>query len=185
MGDCDPAGVVYTVTFGEYVLSAAELFYGYLFDGTPQRIKDEHGFGTPTRALSFDFQASLWPDEEFDMRVTVHEVRTRTYTLHIHGSARGKPAFDAVLTPICVARGERRAIEVPDALRTRLLSYQEACAQAQTSGALTNEDRHHRRRPGRPVFLYLPRSTTPATRSRSTSRTRKAPPMAGAWCSRT
>ncbi len=134
-GDCDPAGVVYTVTFGEYVLSAAELFYGYLFDGTPQRIKDEHGFGTPTRALSFDFQASLWPDEEFDMRVTVHEVRTRTYTLHIHGSARGKPAFDAVLTPICVARGERRAIEVPDALRTRLLSYQEACAQAQTSGS--------------------------------------------------
>ena len=68
------------------------------------------------------------------MRVTVHEVRTRTYTLHIHGSARGKPAFDAVLTPICVARGER-AIEVPDALRTRLLSYQEACAQAQTSGS--------------------------------------------------
>ena len=89
-GDCDPAGVVYTVTFGEYVLSAAELFYGYLFDGTPQRIKDEHGFGTPTRALSFDFQASLWPDEEFDMRVTVHEVRTRTYTLHIHGSARAR-----------------------------------------------------------------------------------------------
>ena len=185
MGDCDPAGVVYTVTFGEYVLSAAELFYGYLFDGTPQRIKDEHGFGTPTRALSFDFQASLWPDEEFDMRVTVHEVRTRTYTLHIHGSARGKPAFDAVLTPICVARGERRAIEVPDALRTRLLSYQEACAQAHTSGSAENEDRHHRRRPGRPVFLCLPRSTIPATRSRSTSRTRKAPPMAGAWCFRT
>jgi len=23
-GDCDPAGVVYTVTFGEYVISAAE-----------------------------------------------------------------------------------------------------------------------------------------------------------------
>ena len=105
-GDCDPAGVVYTVTFGEYVLSAAELFYGYLFDGTPQRIKDEHGFGTPTRALSFDFQASLWPDEEFDMRVTVHEVRTRTYTLHIHGSAR-QARFRR--RPDADLRGPRRA----------------------------------------------------------------------------
>ena len=129
-GDCDPAGVVYTVTFGEYVLSAAELFYGHLFNGTPQRIKDAHGFGTPTRALAFDFQASLWPDEEFDMRVTVEEVRTRTYTLRIAGSARGEPAFDARLTPICVARGERRAIAVPDSLRDALLSYQAACAQA-------------------------------------------------------
>ncbi|MGB3436095.1 acyl-CoA thioesterase [Achromobacter sp.] len=132
-GDCDPAGVVYTVTFGEYVLSAAELFYGHLFNGTPQRIKDEHGFGTPTRALSFDFQASLWPDEEFDMCVRVEEIRTRTYTLHVAGSVRGQPAFDARLTPICVARGERRAIEVPAALRGALQSYQEACAQAEAN----------------------------------------------------
>ena len=27
-GECDPAGVVYTVSFSEYVISAAELFYG-------------------------------------------------------------------------------------------------------------------------------------------------------------
>lgn len=132
-GDCDPAGVVYTVTFGEYVLSAAELFYGQLFNGTPQRIKDEHGFGTPTRALSFDFQASLWPDEEFDMCVRVEEIRARTYTLHVAGSVRGQPAFDARLTPICVARGERRAIEVPAALRGALQSYQEACLQAEAN----------------------------------------------------
>src|SRR5207244_7412645 len=41
-GDCDPAGVVYTVTFAEYVVSAAELFYGSLFETTPQRAKDLH-----------------------------------------------------------------------------------------------------------------------------------------------
>ncbi|MFP9065812.1 hypothetical protein ACLI1X_16610, partial [Enterococcus faecalis] len=64
----------------------------------------------------------------------VQEVRTRTYTLRVHGTARGAPAFDAVLTPICVARGERRAIAVPDALRDALLSYQ-ACTQAATSGS--------------------------------------------------
>ncbi|GAB1576162.1 MULTISPECIES: thioesterase family protein [Bordetella] len=132
-GDCDPAGVVYTVMFGEYVISAAELFYGRLLGGTPQRLKDEHGFGTPTRALAFDFRASLWPDEEFDMSVAVEHIGQRTYTLHIAGSVRGEPAFDARLTPICVARGERRAIPVPPVMRDALLAYQAACGQAALS----------------------------------------------------
>jgi acyl-CoA thioester hydrolase len=129
-GDCDPAGVVYTVTFSEYVISAAELFYGRILGGTPQRLKDEHGFGTPTRALSFDFQASLWPDEEFDMTVRVERIGERSYTLHIAGSARGRPAFDARLSPICVARGARPALPIPAAMRDALLAYQAACAQA-------------------------------------------------------
>ncbi|WP_144630564.1 acyl-CoA thioesterase [Bordetella genomosp. 13] len=131
-GDCDPAGVVYTVTFGEYVISAAELFYERLLGDTPQRTKDEHGFGTPTRGLTFDFQATLWPDDVFDMTVTVEQVRQHTYTLLIAGSVQGRPAFDARLTPICVARGERRAIPVPGAMRDALLAYQAACQAAAT-----------------------------------------------------
>jgi len=100
-----------------------------LFDGIPQRLKDQHGFGTPTRALSFDFRRSLSPDEEFDMTVTVREIRTRTYVLEI--SARtlaGEEVFRAELTPICVARGERRAIEIPKNFRQALEQYQAACA---------------------------------------------------------
>jgi acyl-CoA thioesterase FadM len=58
-GECDPARVVYTVTFSEYVISAAELFYGSVFGTTPQVAKDKFGFGTPTRALTFDFRSSL------------------------------------------------------------------------------------------------------------------------------
>lgn len=125
-GDCDPAGVVYTVTFGEYVISAAELFYERLLGTTPQCAKDEHGFGTPTRALTFDFHASLWPDETFDMTVSVEHIGERTYTLNITGSARGHSAFVAKLTPICVARGERRAIPIPAVMRDALLAYQTA-----------------------------------------------------------
>lgn len=125
-GDCDPAGVVYTVTFSEYVISAAELFYERLLGNTPQCSKDEHGFGTPTRALAFDFHASLWPDEEFEMAVSVEHIGEHTYTLNITGSARGRPAFVAKLTPICVARGERRAIPVPAVMRDALLAYQAA-----------------------------------------------------------
>jgi acyl-CoA thioesterase FadM len=127
-GDCDPAGVVYTVTFAEYVISAAELFYGSLFDTTPQRAKDEFGFGTPTRALTFDFRSSLRPDDEFEMTVTVADIRTRTYVLHIAArTTEGADVFHADLTPICVARGERRSIVIPESFRTALERYRAAC----------------------------------------------------------
>jgi acyl-CoA thioester hydrolase len=127
-GECDPAGVVYTVTFSEYVISAAELFYGVLFDTTPQRAKQEQGFGTPSRALSFDFQRSLRPDDEFDMTVTVAEIRERTYVLEITGrTSQGEVIFVAKLTPVCVAREERRSIEIPDAFRQALQRYRDGC----------------------------------------------------------
>jgi len=127
-GECDPAGVVYTVTFSEYVISAAELFYGALFDTTPQRAKREQGFGTPSRALSFDFQRSLRPDDEFDMTVTVAHIHSRTYVLDITGrTPEGEIVFVAQLTPVCVARDERRSIEIPDAFRQALQRYRDAC----------------------------------------------------------
>ena len=138
-GDCDPAGVVYTPVFSEYVISAAELFYGVLFDTTPQRAKRDQGFGTPTRALTFDFQASLRPDEEFDMTVTVADVRSRTYVIDVTATTpKGTAVFIATLTPVCVARDERRSIEIPTAFRDVLLRYQAdcACARPKTTKAL-------------------------------------------------
>lgn len=130
-GDCDPAGVVYTVVFSEYVVSAAELFYGALFGTTPQKAKDMVGFGTPTRALSFDFQRSLRPDEEFDMTVRVADIRSRTFVLDMHGrTLSGETVFTARLTPVCVMRGERRAIELPARLRDALHNYRRDCGES-------------------------------------------------------
>jgi acyl-CoA thioesterase FadM len=128
-GECDPAGVVYTVAFSEYVMSAAELFYGSLFETTPQRAKKEQGFGTPSRALDFDFRLSLRPDDEFEMTVAVADIRSRTYVLEITGrTATGDVAFVARLTPVCVARDERRSIEIPPNFRKALERYRNACA---------------------------------------------------------
>jgi acyl-CoA thioester hydrolase len=130
-GECDPAGVAYTVTFAEYVISAAELFYGSLFAGTPQRMKQDKGFGTPSRALNFDFRLSLRPDDEFDMTVTVVDIKSRTFVLDITArTPAGDIIFVATLTPVCVARDERRSIELPTEFRDALLGYQRACASA-------------------------------------------------------
>src|SRR4051812_12912846 len=130
-GECDPAGVVYTAVFSDYVIAAAELFYESLFGMPPQRAKRHHGFGTPTRALTFDFRLSLRPDDVFDLSVNVIEVNTRTYTLKVTGStADGEIIFVSHLTPVCVAREERRSISIPDDFRTALLLYQSECTGA-------------------------------------------------------
>lgn len=131
--ECDPAGVVYTASFADYVISAAELFYGALFDTTPQRAKREQGFGTPTRALSFDFQRSLRPDDVFDMTVLVAVINERTYVLDITARTPDKEVvFMARLTPVCVARDERRSIEIPPSFREALQRYQAGSIAAPT-----------------------------------------------------
>src|SRR6266404_3782369 len=141
-GECDPAGFVYTVVFGEYVLSAAELLYGSLFGSTPQRVRNEIGLVTPTRALEFDFRSSLRPDDEFDMTVTVADIRTHSYVLAIDArTPPGVDVFRAVLTPICVARDVRRAIKIPPAFRVALEHYRTACAAraVEPAGALETQ----------------------------------------------
>ncbi|SAK90976.1 acyl-CoA thioesterase [Caballeronia ptereochthonis] len=134
-GECDPAGVVYTASFSDYVISFAELFYGFLFDGAPQAVKNHHGFGTPTRALEFDFRRSLRPDETFDATVEVEVIRTRTFTLVITARmADGETAFIARLTPVCIRRHERESIEVPAVLRHALEQYRSRCAEHPHAG---------------------------------------------------
>lgn len=129
-GECDPAGVVYTVSFSEYVMAAAELFYEELLGTSPQRGKQEQGFGTPTRALSFDFRRSLWPDDVFDMTVGVTDIRQRSYVLDVTArTPEGEVVFVATLTPVCVARHERRAIDIPPLFRDKLARYRDACAE--------------------------------------------------------
>jgi 4-hydroxybenzoyl-CoA thioesterase len=130
-GECDPAGVVYTARFSDYLISAFELFMRQLLESAFQSAKDEHGFGTPCKALSLEFFASLRPDEEFEMTVLVTDIRNRTFDLEIQGRGLdGKPLFSGRMTPITIKRGDRsRAIELPAMLRERLEAYRISCTE--------------------------------------------------------
>ena len=121
-GECDPAGVVYTVNFSEYVISTANRFYAFLLGAPVEAAKDTQGFGTPVKALSFVFNKSLRPDELFDMSVAVMDVRERSFDLAITGThVTGENIFSATLSPICIARSERRSISIPAEFRNRLM----------------------------------------------------------------
>jgi acyl-CoA thioesterase FadM len=127
-GECDPAGVVYTVNFCEYVASAFELFMAELLGGPLQTMKQRHGLATPARALTLQFTGPLRPDEEFIMTVVVADVRTRTFDLIIQGCSKGgRDIFRAKLTPIAVDPDTRAAVPIPGVLRERLDRYKGAC----------------------------------------------------------
>ena len=119
-GDCDPAGVVYTVRFSDYVVSAMDLFLSALLGGPYlARLGDVQ---TPLKALQFVFRAPLRPDDMFDMIVSVRAIRRRTFDLAIAAQLPdGSPIFDATVTPMCVTvGGERRSVAIPEPLRSLL-----------------------------------------------------------------
>jgi 4-hydroxybenzoyl-CoA thioesterase len=122
-GACDPAGVAYTAQFSEYAVSAMDLFLSELLDGP--YLKRLGTVQTPIKALSFVFLAPLRPNDEFDMVVSVREIRTHTFVLGIDGAmVSGTPIFECVMAPICIS-STRRSVAIPAKLRAALTTYQQ------------------------------------------------------------
>lgn len=119
-GDCDPAGVVYTGRFTDYLLGAVGLFSDHIAGGVG-RLGAMHGVGTPCKAMRFEFIGTLWPDDVIDIECWVQAIRTRSYDIRCMARRPdGAPVFDAVFSPICVRLDERVGTPIPDSLRTAL-----------------------------------------------------------------
>lgn len=126
-GECDPAGVVYTPRFGDYLTSAYGWFSRLLL--TPALMVDLDGepLMTPMKALSLEFAHVLKPQELFDMRVMVSNVRTRTFDLVVEGrSPEGEPRFTGRLTPIVCDR-TFRSTPLPEPVANALAAYRDRC----------------------------------------------------------
>lgn len=131
-GECDPAGVVYTPRFTDYCASANLLFLAHVLDssgaGNLTHGKRQHGIGTPCKALSCVFHASLRPDEWFDMQVSVTHIGNSTFELTTHGTTvQGLPVFDGKNTIITIAHRDdsatRQAVRVPESVRLALRPF--------------------------------------------------------------
>lgn len=130
--DCDPAGVVYTGRFVEYVTTAFRAFLARILDGNIEAYVARYGVDFPAKAISFVFDSSLRPDDRFDVEVRVVGIRNTTFECEFAGTHGGKPCFTARMTTICVVPVERRAMRVPDSLRVKLEPYLAAPARAVT-----------------------------------------------------
>ena len=121
--ECDPAGVVYTGVFVDYVTGAFRAFLAHILDGNVEAYSARDRVDFPAKAISFVFDASLRPDDKFDVEVRIAGVRNTTFESEFVGTLKGAPCFTARMTTITVSPGERKAIRVPDALRAKLEPY--------------------------------------------------------------
>lgn len=137
--DCDPAGVVHTGKFPDYVLSAAHLFRVHLLGRAWHDANREAGFAAPAKALSLVFQSSLWPRDAVDIAVFVGGIRVRTLDLLLRARRAddGRPVFLARLTSICVTAADRRvAMPWPEPYRDAYAGYREQHAVPAELGSL-------------------------------------------------
>ena len=115
--ECDPAGVVYTGKFTDFLLGAVNLFYANLVDMPYREFMRGLGIDTPCRGLEMDFRGALWPEDEFQIAVAVGEVRKTSFDLRLHATREGgEDVFFGRFTPICIPRGgERKSVAIPPA----------------------------------------------------------------------
>jgi acyl-CoA thioesterase FadM len=121
-GECDPAGVVYSPRFADFAASA---FLWFMRIVLRPSLADDN-IGSPLKAMSFQFHATLKPGEFFDMRVLVGEVRHRSFDLCIDARGlAGEPRFSAQLSPILIDRRSFTSILIPERARQSLRHYGE------------------------------------------------------------
>lgn len=128
--ECDPAGVVYTGKFVDFMLGAVNLFYANLLDTPYRDFARTLGVDTPCRGLDMDFRGALWPEDEFTMTVTVAALRQSTFDLRVRAAQDdGREVFVARFTPICIPRGaERKSMPIPPAYREALQPHMDPSA---------------------------------------------------------
>jgi acyl-CoA thioester hydrolase len=127
--DCDPAGVVYTGKFSDYLLGAVNLFFNDIGGGNYMAWTRALGVDTPCKGMELTFHGALWPEDEFEMRCTVAEVREHSYDIAVEAAqADGRRIFSGRFSPICISREVRRGVEIPADYRAALARHSTGAA---------------------------------------------------------
>ena len=127
-GECDPAQVVYTPRFADYLVVAFGWFSRIVLDAEAPTLADA-GVGTPAKGLELTFHRVLRPNQIFEMTVLVRAVREHTCDLTIVArDMEDRLVFEGRVSPIFIDRGTFGSIAIPSAFRARLEQYRAACA---------------------------------------------------------
>lgn len=116
-GDCDPAGVVYTGRFTEYLMGAVMLFMSDLGRGNYAKWVETLNVDTPCKGMELTFHKALWPEDDFDLTCRVGAVRESSFDILVEAARPdGSPVFSGRFSPICISRTERKRTAIPAGL---------------------------------------------------------------------
>ncbi len=127
-GETDPAGIVYTPRFLDYVLEAAEAWFEAVVGIDWLRLNMERGMGSPMVHTGIDYHSPLAAGETFDVTVTLEHIGRAAYTLEVAGhKPDGTHCFQAKAVAVIIDRAAMKSIAMPDEFRERMEAYQDAC----------------------------------------------------------
>lgn len=122
--ECDPAGIVYTGRYTDYLLDAARLFADQIAGGDMMALMREHGLATPARSMSLEFMRPMFPGDVADIRVWVGGVREHSFEFRCEASGvDGSFLFAGRCALVCVSAEHRISAQIPPAVRDALLRY--------------------------------------------------------------
>jgi acyl-CoA thioesterase FadM len=118
-GECDPAGIVYTPNFVDYAVDTARMFWRAVawrdFGSS-----DGCGLELPAKHLTSTFHAALACDDHFSLRAEIVRVGKSSFDVRVRGSRETKPVFETTITFVSVVGEPRRALALPEAIRTTM-----------------------------------------------------------------
>ncbi len=125
-GECDPAQVVYTPRFSDYLIAAFLWFQRIILDAGAPTLADAN-LSTPMKAMALEFHRTLRPDDIFEMTVLIGDIRSRTFDLDVTArTPAGETLFIGRMSPIFINRDQFKGVEIPSPFRERLEYYRAA-----------------------------------------------------------
>ncbi|MCW0233224.1 MAG: acyl-CoA thioesterase [Ferrovibrio sp.] len=126
-GECDPAGMVYTTQFLDYVMETLEAFWRDVIGYSFLRLHKELGFGSPTVSTKLDFQRALKGGDPFTVELRVEKLSRSTITYDFKGrNAAGEVCFTGTHVSCIVDEKILKSVEIPDTIRGPIEAYRRA-----------------------------------------------------------
>ncbi|HEX6957407.1 MAG TPA: thioesterase family protein [Ferrovibrio sp.] len=128
-GECDPAGIVYTPRFLDWVLEAAESFFAEVVGVDWFQLNQKYGLGSPSVSVKLDFRKPIQFGQPFTIEVLVRRLSRSTITYAMRGrNGAHELCFEAELVSCIVNHAQMKSVAIPDDIRQPILAYQAATA---------------------------------------------------------
>ena len=128
--DCDPAQIIYTPRFLDFVAEAVEGGFRHVFGVDWYGFRDSRDLRLPAVHTSLDFSLPVRSGGELSLIVLVDNVGRSSLPFKVIGRLGEREAFQATWVMSILDAADDRPTSIPDDIRERVRSYQQACSNA-------------------------------------------------------
>ena len=128
--DCDPAEIVYTPRFLDFVAEAIESWFRHVFGTDWYGLRHARALRLPAVHASLDFSLPVRSGDQLSLLVLVDKIGRSSLPFRVIGLLNDQEAFRAVWIISILDAASNRPTSIPDDIRDSIKRYQQACENA-------------------------------------------------------